>query len=103
MEKCNGVWRYLKVERECRHHPSRGRKYMHDDAASRKFGNDDAHRRKGRCTFTHKLCVKNEAGSPKRGEAPLSKKDASQGSRYGNLLPALFGGIFGMVLVLRRG
>jgi hypothetical protein len=28
----------------------------------------------------HKLCVKNEAGSPKRGEAPLSKKDASQGT-----------------------
>ncbi len=73
------------MERECRHHPSRGRLYMLDDAASRKFGNDDAHRRKGRCTFTHKLSVKIEAGSPKRGEAPLSKKDASQGSRYGKI------------------
>ena len=71
------------MERECRHHPARGRKYMHDDAASRKSGNDDALGRKGRCTFTHKLCVK--AGSPKRGEAPLSKKDAPQGSRYGKL------------------
>ena len=49
-EKCNGVWWYLKVEREYRHHPSRGRKYMLDDAASRKSDNDDALRRCGRCT-----------------------------------------------------
>jgi hypothetical protein len=59
---------------------------MHDDAASRKSVNDDALGQKGRCTFSHKLCVKNEAGSPKRGEAPLSKKDASQGSGNGKLL-----------------
>ena len=73
------------MEREYRHHPSRGRLYMLDDAASRKSGNDDALGRTGRCTFTHKLCVKNEAGSPKRGEAPLSKKDAPQGSRDGKV------------------
>ena len=46
MEKCNGVWWYLKVEGKYRHHPSRGRKYMLDDAASRKSGNDDALRRR---------------------------------------------------------
>ena len=46
MEKCNGVWWYLKVEGEYRHHPSRGRLYMLDDAASRKSGNDDALRRR---------------------------------------------------------
>jgi len=39
MEKCNGVWWYLKVEGKYRHHPSRGRKYMLDDAASRKSDN----------------------------------------------------------------
>ena len=50
MEKCNGVWWYLKVEGKYRHHPSRGRLYMLDDAASRKSGNDDALRRCGRCT-----------------------------------------------------
>ena len=42
MEKCNGVWWYLKVEGKYRHHPSRGRLYMHDVTASRKSGNDDA-------------------------------------------------------------
>jgi len=73
------------VEGEYRHHPSRGRLYMLDDAASRKSGNDDALRRCGRCTSPHKLCVKNEAGSPTRGEAPLSTKDALQGSAAANI------------------
>ena len=89
MEKCKGVWWYLKVEGKYRHHPSRGRLYMLDDAASRKSGNDDALRRCGRCTSPHKLCVKNEAGSPTRGEAPLSTKDALQGSRYGKFVLAI--------------
>ena len=59
---------------------------MLDDAASRKSGNDGALERCGRCTSPHKLCVKNEAGSPKRGEAPLSKIYALQGSRYGKFV-----------------
>ena len=58
MEKCKGVWWYLKVEGKYRHHPSRGRKYMLDDAASRKSDNDGALGRCGRCTSPHKVCGK---------------------------------------------
>ena len=75
------MWQYLKVEREYRHHPARGRLYMLDDAASRKSSTT--------------MLFDGEDGAPLEvttqsvgeiGPAQKSReKDASQGSRYGKV------------------
>jgi len=46
--------------------------YMHDDAASRKSGHCTAYGSNGGSPLPHKHKGKNEAGSPKQGEALIS-------------------------------
>ena len=80
MEKCNSVWRYLKVEwRYLKvEWEYRGRKYMHDDAASRKSDKTMPLDVVDGAPLSTQTVCKKWGGIAKRGEAP---KKISQGSR----------------------